>query len=74
MTTEEAHKRYLHSDPLFSTLVDMMFSSLMKQEISVYELRDACTYAINKFADHRPPAPVQIPVGVNFIDGGNHGS
>lgn len=73
MNLAEAQKRYLN-DPLFNALVDMMLSGLMRQDYSVYELRDACTLAINKFADQRPPAPVPIPVGVNFIDGEDHGN
>ena len=45
---------------MFHQLVDMMFYGLMKGEFSLYELRDACTLAINKYAEHIPPDPVLI--------------
>lgn len=67
MTTEEARKRYLH-DPLFHTLVDMMFYGLMKQEFSLYEVRDACTFAMNMYAESRPPEPIIVPKGSTLIE------
>lgn len=49
-----------HTQPIFHSLVDVMYINLMNGEISVYELRDACTYAINKFAQTKPPDSITI--------------
>ncbi len=60
MDTNEMERAY-QTQPVFHSLVDSMFYSLMKGDISIYELRDACTLAMNKFADHKPPEPIVIP-------------
>lgn len=60
----EAERAY-QTQPLFHRLVDMVFYGLMNGDFSVYEIRDACTLGINKYAMHKPPDPIKIDSELN---------
>lgn len=67
MDMDEAEEAYLHNS-IFHETVDGLFHHLMVGDISVYELRDACTLAINKFVQRRLPESIKVPKDVKFID------
>jgi len=48
MNWEEMKNRYLE-DAEFHTLVDAVYNMLYKGQVSIYELKDAVTFAVNKF-------------------------
>lgn len=49
MTFEEQRKKYLE-DAVFHTLVDLFYDFFLHQEVSLYEIKDAFTFAMTKFA------------------------
>ncbi len=55
----EAERAY-QTQAMFAHIVDTLVMALMTGHVSVYELRDACTLALNKYAVHRPPEPILI--------------
>lgn len=59
MDISEMQHRYLH-DSVFHALVDSMLSHLKQGHCSAYEMRDACTLALNKFAMAKPPEPIPV--------------
>ena len=48
------------NDPQFHVIADQIFHFLMRGYLSIYEVRDACTYAMNKFAKQRPLPPFVV--------------
>lgn len=67
MNMNQMDKAY-YNQPVFHALVDSIVSMLMRGEISAYELRDATTYAINRFYQRKPcPDPIIVPKGATIL-------
>jgi hypothetical protein len=63
MSTDMLKLRHVYNhDPIFHSFVDAILSALMRGDLSIYEVRDGCTLAMNLYAERRPPEPITIPV------------
>lgn len=61
MNMDRAEERYRGcEDPVFNSFVDMVFHTLINGHLSVYEVRDASTLGMNKYAIHKPPEPIFV--------------
>ena len=71
MDMSEVRRAY-EAQPIFRQVVDMMVAALMRGDFSVYELRDACTYAMDLYAVYRPPEPVYVRTSMTIDEVNEH--